>query len=347
MRTIVILATCCTLLAAGGPAVAQERFQTLTEAVIKVRSTVPADARTARSLGTEREGNGVVIDSNGLVLTIGYIILEAVSIEVVMDDGDSVPAALVAYDHDTGFGLLRTIRPLPVTPMQLGASSEVTEGDPVVVMSANGEGAVQGARVISRGEFVGYWEYLLERAIYAIPSHNSFAGAALIGPDGRLLGIGSIYTQLAVAGFGAVPCNMFVPIDLLKPILEDLIRQGRANQPQRPWLGMHLEETIGRVVVRRISPDGPAEKAGLQTGDIILKVGKTPVTGLGDFFRRVWALGSAGVDVPLRVLQGTEIRQITVNSADRSKYLRIRPVNGLNSAGYFPEPLSERSQRSG
>ncbi|KPJ76166.1 MAG: hypothetical protein AMJ54_12730 [Deltaproteobacteria bacterium SG8_13] len=318
-----------------GAAVAQDRFETLIKAVVTVRSTVPDDARTALSLGTEREGNGVVIDDNGLVLTIGYIILEANAIEVVLSDGSSMPASLVAYDHDTGFGLLRSVRPLSVTPMQLGASSELGEGEPVVVMSANGEKAVQGARVISRGEFVGYWEYLLDSAIYAAPSHESFAGAALVGREGRLLGIGSIYTQLAVAGFGAVPCNMFVPIDLLKPILKDLIRQGHTAHPQRPWLGMHLDETIGRVIVLRTSPDGPAEKAGLKTGDVVLTVGKDPVQGLGDFFRKVWALGAAGVDVPLRVLQGTEIRQVTVKSADRLQYLRIRPVRGVKSARYL------------
>lgn len=334
MRTIAILAVCLTFMTYHGPAVAQDRFETLIEAVVTVRSTVPDDARTARSLGTEREGNGVVIDGNGLVLTIGYIILEATSIDVVLSDDSAVPASLVAYDHDTGFGLLRTIRPLTVTPMQFGSSSELGEGETVVVMSADGENAVQGARVISRGEFVGYWEYLLDSAIYAAPSHSSFAGAALIGRDGRLLGIGSIYTQMAVVGFGAVPCNMFVPIDLLKPILQDLVQKGRTDQPQRPWLGMHMDETLGRVIVQRISPEGPAEKAGLKTGDIVLKVGKTPVTGLSDFFRKVWALGKAGVDVPLRVLQGTEIRNVTITSADRLEYLRIRPVNGLKSARY-------------
>jgi S1-C subfamily serine protease len=334
MRMLAILAIGFSLLVHSGPADAQDRFDILFEAVVTVRSTVPDDARTARSLGTEREGNGVVIDDNGLVLTIGYIILEADTIEVVLADDTSVPASLVAYDHDTGFGLLRTVRPLKVAPMQLGTSSQLAEGDPVVVMSAEGKDRVQGARVISRSEFVGYWEYLLDSAIYAAPSHSSFAGAALVGREGQLLGIGSIYTQLAVAGFGAVPCNMFVPIDLLKPILKDLIRRGRSDQPQRPWLGMHLDESIGRVIVLRTSPDGPAEKAGLKTGDVILTVDKTAVKGLGDFFRKVWALGPAGVDVPIGVLQGIEVRQVTVKSANRLEYLRIRPVSGRKSATY-------------
>ena len=338
MRITIIRLTLLAFFIFPFTAAAQERFDKLMEAVVTVRSTVPADARTAKSLGIEREGNGVVIDSSGLVLTIGYIILEADTIEVQPGGGKSVPAALVAYDHDTGFGLLRTVQPLSVTPMELGTSSEVGEGEPVVVMTAASENAVQGARVISRAEFVGYWEYLLDSAIYAAPSHASFAGAALVGREGKLLGIGSIYTQLAVAGFGAVPCNMFVPIDLLKPILQDLIRKGRSEQPQRPWLGMHLDETIGRVIVLRISSDGPAEKVGLKTGDIVLKVGDKPVNGLADFFRKVWALGKAGVDVPLSILQGTQVRQITLKSANRLEYLRIRPVRGLNSARYLPAP---------
>lgn len=310
------------------PAQGQQKNETVLDAVVKIRTTVPGDARTARALGTQREGNGVVIDTDGLVVTIGYLILEADTIEVVGADEKPVAASFVAYDHDTGFGLLRTARPLAVKPFQLGNSSELKQGDPVLVA---GYDKVQAAHVLSRSEFVGYWEYLLDDAIYAVPPHESYGGAALIGRQGELLGIGSIFTQLKVAGFGAVPCNMFVPIDLLKPIFQDLIKFGRSAAPPKPWLGIHLEETYGRVIVVRVSEKGPAEQAGLKTGDIVLNVRDEAVTGLADFYRKVWALGKAGVDVPLRILQGSDIRNITVRSQDRRNYLRIRVVNALKS----------------
>ncbi len=301
------------------------------QAIVKVRSIVPGDALTARALGTEREGNGVVIDSNGLVLTIGYLILEAETIEVIDAADNRVPASFVGYDHGTGFGLVKTVKSLKVTPIELGESSKINQGDPVLVVGHGGTEAVQDARVLSRGEFTGYWEYMLENAIYAAPPHPGFGGAALIGRGGQLVGIGSIFTQLAVPGVGTVSCNMFVPIDLLKPILNDLKTSGRSGKPPRPWLGVHLDETHGRVIVIRVSKGGPAERAGILPGDIILTVDKKAVQGLADCYRKIWALGKAGVEVPFSVLQGTQIREIKIRSADRHKHLRLKPGRGIKN----------------
>ena len=296
------------------------------EAIVKIRAVVPSSARTAGSLGTEREGAGAVIDSNGLILTIGYLILEAESIEVLSSDGKVLEATFIAYDDNTGFGLVRAKEPLEVTPFKLGHSAEVQVGDKLVVASFGGPDAAVLTTVVSRDEFVGYWEYLLEDAIYTVPSYPNYGGVALIGGDGSLLGIGSILTQFVMQGVGVVSSNMFVPIDYLKPILADLISQGRSSDPRKPWLGFHAEETRGHVFVIRVSPDGPAEKAGLKVGDIVITVDKKPVEGLSDFYRKVWALGRAGVKVPLRVLQGTEIRNIAIRSGDRYRYLRLRPM---------------------
>lgn len=307
------------------PVYAEQAAQEILKAIVRVRSIVPEDARTAQSLGTEREGSGVVIDSNGHILTIGYLILEAESIEVVGPEGKPIDATFIGYDYATGFGLLRTDKPLSVVPMELGQSSEVEEGAPVLVADHGGSDSVQAARVVSRREFAGYWEYLLEDAIYVAPPHPNFGGAALIGRDGRLLGIGSIFTQLVISGLGSLPCNMFVPIDLLKPILSDLMSTGRSREPSKPWLGLYVEESRGRVFVIRITPGGPAEQAGLKVGDIILTVDKREVKGLADFYRRVWTLGTAGIDVPLSILQGTQIRDITVHSADRYDHFRLKP----------------------
>jgi len=325
------------------PANADQNPKEILKAVIKIRSIIPNDARTAHSLGTEREGSGVVIDENGHILTIGYLILEAEAIEVVGPEGTPINATFIGYDHNTGFGLLRADRSLGVVPIKLGQSSEVKEGDPILVVSHGGSESVQAAQVVSRREFAGSWEYLLEDAIFTAPPHLNFGGAALIGPNGQLVGIGSLFTQLMIQGFGSIPCNMFVPIDILKPILSDLITSGRSHEPQQPWLGLSAEEVHRRVFVLRVTSGGPAEKAGLKSGDIILAVNKGAVNGLADFYRKVWTLGSAGVLVHLSVLQGTQIRTISVHSADRYQFYRLkRKVKLDRNKSYTFDPLRHK-----
>jgi len=297
----------------------EQSAEDILKAIVKIRSVVPANAFTARTLGTEREGNGVVIDSKGHILTIGYLITEAETLEVTTGEGKTISASFVGYDHDTGFGLLRADHPLTITPMKLGKSSEVKQGDPILMAGYGGTESVQAGRVIARKEFAGYWEYLLEDAIYTAPAHTGFGGAALIDRDGKLLGIGSLLTQVIIPGFGSIPCNISVPIDLLHPILADLIAKGRTSAVPRPWLGLNAEEAYGRVFILRVTPGGPAEKAGLQSEDMLLSVKGEEVKGLPDFYRKVWALGHAGVEVPLGVLRGTRIRDVTVKSVDRQQ----------------------------
>ncbi len=307
------------------PVHAEQDPKEILKAVVKIRSVIPDYARSASTLGTEREGSGVVIDSRGHILTIGYLIMESETIEVTGPEGKPAGATSVGYDHRTGFGLLKTDKPLDVPPMEMGQSSEVKEGDPVLVASFGGLDAVQGARVISRKEFAGYWEYLLDSAIFTSPPHANFGGAALIDRSGKLVGIGSLFTAVQIPGLGSVSGNMFVPIDLLKPILADLIAKGRSSEPSRPWLGLNVEEVHGRVIVTRITSEGPSERAGLKTGDIILTVNQKEVGGLADFYRRVWALGNSGVEVPLSILQRIRIRDLTIKSADRYQYYPLKP----------------------
>jgi len=311
------------------PAYAQEgskeNVKELLKAVVKVRAMVPDYARSAKTLGTEREGSGVLIDDRGHILTIGYLILEAESLEVIGIDGKLVSAQSIAYDHITGFGVLKVEKPMGAKPMQLGKSSEVSEGDPILVATHGGEEGAMGARIISRQEFAGYWEYLLDDAIFTAPPHTNFGGAALIDHNGKLVGIGSLYTQIAIAGLGMIPGNMFVPIDYLKPILSDLIDKGRSSAPPRPWLGVNVEEVHGRVFVTRVTAESPAEKGGLKVGDIILTVNKKEVSGLADFYRKVWALGKPGVEVPLTLLQGIQLQDIKVKSGDRYQYYPLKP----------------------
>ncbi|CAB1078226.1 hypothetical protein D1AOALGA4SA_5984 [Olavius algarvensis Delta 1 endosymbiont] len=317
MKKIFIVATILLFLVLGNAGYAQKQPDEILKAVVKVRAEIPDSALTAPLLGTEREGNGILIDSAGHILTIGYLILEAARIEVVDSENQVIEARFIAYDYDTGFGLIRVEKLLNVTPLKLGSTSGLKQGDPVLVADHKGSEDVVGARVVYRGEFVGYWEYLLENAIYTSPPHQNYGGAALIGPDGSLLGVGSILTRMNLVGFGAIPANMFVPIDLLKPILEDLKTEGRSRQPHRPWLGVFTEETRGRIFITRLTPGGPGEKSSLQAGDIILKVDRQPVTGQADFYRKVWALGNAGVKVPISILREAEIKEITLSSIDR------------------------------
>lgn len=298
-------------------ALAQDPHTAALQSIVKLSIRVPPDARSARTLGTEREGNGIVIDGNGLIVTIGYLIIESDSILVTTAAGKSIPAELVGYDHDTGLGLIRTAVPPAVPPLKLGDSTQTAERDQVLVAGHGGQEAAIGAFVVSRRDFAGSWEYLLENAIFTSPPIAGFGGAALIGRDGRLLGVGSLFVGDAMQGQRPLPGNMFVPIDRLKPIMGDLLTQGRPSGPIRPWLGLQPEDVKGRVFVQRVQSDTPAAKAGIGVGDIVLAVGDKPVTGVADYYRKLWSLGEAGIPVKLKLLQGAELREITVKSADR------------------------------
>jgi serine protease Do len=291
------------------------------QSLVRVQATVPENAATAKSLGTQREGNGIVIGPSGLILTIGYLIVEADHIQVQTATG-TYPASFVGYDGDTGFGLVRAESARGLKAMPLGESSSLKTGDKLLVGGADGDS--QRVQVISRGEFVGSWEYLLDSAVYIAPAFHDYGGAPLMR-EGKLVGVGSIVTAFDVPGAGRLPANMFVPIDLLKPILDALVRSGSSGRPAHPWLGVNTEETQQRVVVVTVTPGGPADKAGLKPGDIILSVGGGQVSGIADFYRRVWSTGAAGVSVSLRVLQGDNIHQVTLKSLDRSDSLKLHP----------------------
>ena len=326
MKKIVFTILIVISIAISLPAYADQEAKEILKAVVKIRSIIPKEGHSAGTLGTEREGNGVVIDSKGHILTIGYLIIEAESIEITPPEGKPVSATFVGYDHATGFGLLKTEIPLNVKPMKMGQSSKVKEGEPVLIAGYGGEEeAVQAVRVISRKEFTGYWEYLLEDALYTVPAFVNYGGAALIDRNGLLVGIGSLFSQVVIPGFGTIPCNISVPIDLLPPILDDLITKGRPQKAPKPWLGINAEEAQGRVFITRVTPGGPAEKGGLKHGDLVLAVKGREVNGLTDFYRKVWALGNAGVEIPLAILQGIQIREITIRSSDRYQFLMLKP----------------------
>lgn len=289
--------------------------------VVKLRSTAVANARSNRTLGPVREGTGVVIDGNGLVLTIGYLILEAETIELSTADGTSFPATVVGYDSVTGFGLLRSLQPLPIRPIQIGQSSTLGTREPVLIVGFDG---VAPAMVVSRRQFVGYWEYLLDEAIYTAPATVNWSGAALLSREGKLLGIGSLSVNDAMGSDSEMPGNLFVPIDLFKPLMQDLVTKGKSSARPRPWLGVQTQEVHGNVIVTRVSPESPADLAAVRTGDVIVTVGGEVIKGQADFYSRLWSRGEAGVDVPLDVLREGRIQKVTVRSIDREKYYRTR-----------------------
>ena len=295
-------------------------------AIVTVQARALPDARSAATLGTERAGTGVVIGKGGLIVTIGYLIVEADDVRIVDDEGHVRPARVIGYDHNTGFGLVQPIVPFDVAPLKLGDSSKLAENDPVLIVNHAGRDEATRAVVVSRRPFTGSWEYLLDAAIFTSPPAMNWSGAALIGTDGALLGVGSLIVRDASEGNSHLPGNMFVPIDALKPILADLIKTGRRAGPARPWLGVSADEVQGRLVVSRVSPEGPADRAGVQDGDIILAVGGEGVRSQAEFYRKVWGRGEAGSEIPLRVLQGIDVREIKVRSIDRMEYFRQKPT---------------------
>ncbi len=291
--------------------------------VVKLRSRTFVGARSSQTLGSQREGTGVVLDSEGLVLTIGYLILEAETIELSTADGSSFPATVVGYDNVTGLGLVRSLRPLPIAPIRIGQSSLVALRERVLIVGFDG---VAPAVVVSRRQFVGFWEYLLDEAIYTAPITVNWSGAALLDHEGKLLGVGSLSVNDALGSDNQVPGNLFVPIDLLKPLMSDLVTHGKSSARPRPWIGVQTQEVHGNVIVTRVSPDGPADAAAIRPGDVIVAVGGESIKGQADFYMRLWSRGAAGVEIPLEVLRGGKIQSVTVTSSDRDRYYRARPT---------------------
>jgi S1-C subfamily serine protease len=292
------------------------------DAVLGLTAEVPRDARTAATLGRTRQGSAILIDSGGLALTIGYLVLEANAATLTDKDGRQVPADIVAYDHETGFGLVRALLPIKATPLRLAAELDIAEGDPLLVVSrARGLEGTQVA-LADRRVFAGYWEYLLDEAYFTMPQHAQFGGAALLDPAGRLVGVGSLRVGDANGDGRPTPGNMFVPASLLPPILGDMLAHGHAGQA-KPWLGITSRESPDGVVVGRVTDGGPAAQAGLRAGDRVVAVGDAPVGNLETLYRSVWELGDPGVVVPLKVERGERLLDVEVRSIDRRQWLRL------------------------
>jgi S1-C subfamily serine protease len=286
--------------------------------IVGVRTAIPDDALTAQSLGISREGSGVVID-DGLVLTIGYLITEAEEVWLTRFDGTVIPGHPLAYDQETGFGLIQALGALNSPAMQLGDASATKVGDPVLF--ADGFGTMIETEIVAKQEFAGYWEYLLDEAIFISPAHPAWGGGALMSAEGKLLGIGSLRMQMSRNGI-LTDLNMVVPINLLTPIFDDLLKRGKVDKPARPWLGAITTENNGDVVVISVSANGPAAKAGLRAGDIISEVRNIEVDSLAEFYRQIWKTGPAGSEILLRILRDGREAWIRIKSDDRNNFLK-------------------------
>ena len=288
------------------------------QSVVGLRATMPADAFTAESLGTERAGHGIVIRNDGLILTIGYLITEADQVWIHLADGHAVPGHALAYDQASGFGLVQALARIDLPALPLGSSGLVKLDDKVVIAGAGGRKRSVAAKVVGKQEFAGYWEYVLDEAIFTSPAHPNWGGTALIGPGGDLLGIGSLQLEAS----GGTDINMVVPIDLLKPILDDLLMHGRPKGPVRPWLGLYVADAEDRLVVMGLASGGPAQHAKIESGDAVLAVNGEGVDGLADLFRKIWAMGPAGVEVPITLARDGQTFDVTVKSGDRNMLLK-------------------------
>jgi len=289
--------------------------------IVGIQATIPEDGFTAPTLGTQRGGSGVVIRESGLIVTIGYLITEAETIWITTSDGRATQGHVAAYDQETGFGLVQALGRLGMPALPLGRSGALEAGAPLVVAAGSRRQSV-AARLIARQEFAGTWEYLLEEALFTAPAHPFWGGAGMIDGDGKLVGIGSLHVQQSVPMSGARDINMIVPIDLLTPILDELLTHGRPNHPPRPWLGVYTGESESRVVISGVLPKGPAAAAGMRAGDIVWAVRDEGVTSMADFYRKLWRSGPAGTEIPIELVRDGRTVWVRVKSRDRGAMLK-------------------------
>ena len=294
--------------------------------VVALEATVSDDASTAEALGTHRIGNGVVIGAEGLVLTIGYLVTEADEVILTTGDGRRVQAHVLGVDAATGFGLVHALEPLNLPALPLGDSHSVGRDDPVLVAGAGGRAHALSGVLLARAPFAGYWEYYLSEALFVGPAHPHWSGAALINGAGELVGVGSLYVEQRTTGGEVEPLNMFVPTELLRPILADL-KAGRPARAPRPWVGVIAQEIDSVVVVLDVSEGGPADQAGLEQGDVIRAIGGEKVTDLAGFYRNLWALGPPGVKAQVIVQRDQQMLSIDIQTIDRTARLKKRRLN--------------------
>ena len=324
-----------------------EALATANAAVVGVQVSVAEGARSAETLGQRRTGSGVLIGPDGLILTIGYLMLEAEQIEIVTQDNKTLPARAVAYDLATGFGLLRPLLPLRslgganaasgvggVKAVPLGHSKDLKPGEPLMAVTgpqADNDGEISMTRLVSKRPFSGNWEYHIESALFTSPpimtGGGNHSGAPLFNQKGELMGIGSLFVSDATGENRRLPGNMFVPVDLLRPILAELQQSGTSRKSRRPWLGLTSSDQEGRIQIMRVSKDSPAQLAGLEAGDVVLAVDGAKVATLEAFYKKLWDRAAPDAEITLTVLQGADIKTLVLRAEDRM--LTLKKPSGI------------------
>lgn len=316
---IVLLIFISPIVNADQETITKEKINKFYNSVVSIDSKVPQEARTSRSLGTTRQGSGVIIDNNN-ILTIGYIVIEANEILIGLPNGKKIPGKLTGYDHSSGFGIVSPIIKTELTPLIIGNSNNIKVDDTLLILPSPLKGIGSIAKMVSRRPFVGWWEYLLEQPIYTLPMNQSWAGAPLISPNGEILGVGSLFVQDAAFPGTISPGNMFVPINLLKPILNDLIKHGRRKTDIKPYMGMSTSDSSGKVIITRVSKKGPAEKSGLKKNDVIKSANGKHVSSVEELYKTIWSSGSFGVEINFEVIRNEKVIHFKVKTVDRMDY---------------------------
>jgi len=320
----------CALWLGVGSSIAEPTADQFATALVSIESTINPDGRTVALLGDNRSGTGVMIDSHGLIVTVGYLLLEASEVRISFYNGVQVPATVVAIDAQSGLALVQVAEgyagELPdITPVKLGQSALVVKDDRVIVLPANGLEAAASVRIHSAREFSAPWEYLLENALYTMPPVRNFSGAALINREAELIGIGTLALQnITDSDDGTVPGNLFIPVDLLTSRLGTMLTQSvkQVEPSDRAWLGLMVDEMLS---VTRVLDASPAMEAGIQAGDIILGINDNHVVSRANLYRSLWSTVSVADDVALLVSRAGKLTPLKAKPVYRSSWFVNAP----------------------
>jgi S1-C subfamily serine protease len=299
----------------------RQMVERVMQSVVAIQARTDDDASTARTLGQRRQGSGVVIGPD-LVLTIGYLLIEAQSVDLIDRQGRRVPAQVKAVDTVSGFGLVRSLVPLRLEPVPLG-DSDVVKAPAKVLTLGQGEVELTELQVVSRKPFAGNWEYLLETPLMTLPAVNNWSGAGLFDEAGQLIGLGSLLVPDVFGDSKPMPGNLYVPLNELKPQLVELLRNGKRTGPAQSWLGISSQAVRGGgLMVQRVTPESPASQAGIQAGDVLVALQGRAIDNLPDFYRQLWTSGPAGSTLEITVKRLGQERKIRITTGDRALSLK-------------------------
>ena len=281
--------------------------------LVFLRAEIPEDHPSAAVLGEERMGAGVAV-SPDRVLTAHYLVLGASRVEVTALDGRVNPTAGIAVDHESGLALL-TVERSDLEPAKI-STAKAQPGQPVFLLTCTGEQERRGAsgHVSSVEPFEAFWEYMLDEAIMTTAMNPGLAGGPLLDDRARVLGV----VSLGLAAVGryslAIPAPLFAR---RRALLESPNPMPAAER--HAWIGFYTQASDETVAVTGVVSGGPAEKAGLERGDVVLSVDGETVTNLRELYDALWRKGPGEV-VGMQILREESIQVIEVVAGDRYEF---------------------------